>query len=45
MNINSFVLLLGIIFVLFIIYLLMKGRSAGMKRRMDDNRRFRRRKE
>ena len=41
---GSFTTLIIIILVLFLVYLLMKSRTAKIKKRMDDERRFGRRK-
>ena len=40
---GGFITLIAIIFVLFLIYIIMRGKSASMKRKMDDRSRFRRR--
>ncbi|HNT92738.1 MAG TPA: hypothetical protein PKJ71_03425 [Bacteroidales bacterium] len=43
MSNGGFITLIAIIFVLFLIYIIMRGKSASMKRKMDDHSRFRRR--
>ncbi|MEZ5018716.1 MAG: hypothetical protein R2756_01080 [Bacteroidales bacterium] len=43
MSNGGFITLIAIIFVLFLIYIIMRGKSASMKRKMDDRNRFRRR--
>jgi len=43
MSNGGFITLIAIIFVLFLIYIIMRGKSASMKRKMDDRSRFRRR--
>ncbi len=42
MTSNGIFTLITIIFVLLLIYIIMKGISARMKKKMDHNRRFRR---
>jgi len=39
---SPFISLIVIIFLLFLVYIIMRGRSASMKRRMDDHKHFRR---
>jgi hypothetical protein len=43
MNKSGFIVLIAVIFILFLLYVIMRGRSASMKKRMDDRRHFRRR--
>jgi len=43
MSNGGFITLIAIIFVLFLIYIIMRGKSASMKRKMDARNRFRRR--
>ncbi|MDM8001454.1 MAG: hypothetical protein QUS66_00890 [Bacteroidota bacterium] len=40
---SPFISLIAIIFILFLVYIILRGRSASMKKKMDDHRHFRRR--
>lgn len=43
MSKSPFISLIVIIFLLFLVYIILRGRSASMKKRMDDRKHFRRR--
>gem|GEM_PF-1026721 len=40
---SPFISLIVIIFVLFLLYIILRGRSASMKKRVDDRKHFRHR--